>query len=240
MIGAPRGQIKGDHEMDVTQRIMELHEEGKTDREIAEQLEAVGIRNQNGKPFTKTAIRARRERFQKHQKAQMEASAAIDLVDFGAYESGRSLVTDKIADTPEPPAYETADEPISEISEPLKSQIIQIVQKEIERMVGQTFTAYRAAEGELPPDPDKIAGPRGKRIALGERVKVAGTADAELLRLFELWRKEKRISFSKALDAVLWHFLGKPKLSFELRDASATGSDGWSVLHATPPEDYED
>jgi hypothetical protein len=99
------------------------------------------------------------------------------------------------------------------ISEAMKAEIRSIVREEL-----QASSQPPVAQLELPPliDTDKkVLSERGHKMAPAKRPKIAGTVDAELLRLFEDWRKERGISLSRALDTALWHLLGKPKLSFE-------------------------
>lgn len=103
------------------------------------------------------------------------------------------------------------------LPEEWRRQIIHIVQTEIKRMECQTI---QKTQIDLPPLPGKFKGPEGKSRAYGGRLKIAGTADAALVEELEKWRKERGISLSRALDAALWHFLGKPPLSFEKSDKS--------------------
>jgi hypothetical protein len=110
---------------------------------------------------------------------------------------------------------ELAENPDTEpISEGLKAQIIQIVRSEVKSMLGgQTFPKLRT---ELPPLPkEKIDGEKGRKVAPGRRTKIASTLDSELERLFQEWREERRLTLSRGLDVVFWHFFGKPPLSFE-------------------------
>ena len=87
---------------------------------------------------------------------------------------------------------------------------------------------------ELPPLPTKEKGEKGRPVGKGERVKLAGTCDKALAQRLEGWRKERGMSLSRAIDTALWHFLGKPPLSFEISEVSDKESDAWAVLHATP------
>ncbi len=97
----------------------------------------------------------------------------------------------------------------------LKSLITQTVEAEAGRILGeQTFPKSQTVDKEPPPLPGKIKGAHDRPV-LGKRVKLAGTADAELVRLLDEWRRERGMSLSRAIDTALWHFLGKPALSFQ-------------------------
>jgi len=108
--------------------------------------------------------------------------------------------------------------PDSPLPEAWKHEIIQIVRAELNAAMKslQAVPISPKDKPELAPaPPERIMGEHGKKVNPGKRVKIAGTADAELVRLFEQWRQERGITLSRALDAALWHFLGKPALSFE-------------------------
>lgn len=68
----------------------------------------------------------------------------------------------------------------------------------------------------LPPMPDRVQGDRGLPVDDGYRVKIASTVDAELSVLLDKWRRKRGLTLAKAIDTALWHFFGRPKLSFEL------------------------
>ena len=54
-----------------------------------------------------------------------------------------------------------------------------------------------------------------KKHKIGRREKLAITVDGELFdRLQEMY--QDGVSISHVIDSALWHFFGKPKLSFEL------------------------
>ncbi len=74
----------------------------------------------------------------------------------------------------------------------LKSLITQTVEAEAGRILGeQTFPKSQTVDKEPPPLPGKIKGAHDRPVAQGKRVKLAGTADAELVRLLDEWRRER-------------------------------------------------
>ncbi|MFH1117279.1 MAG: hypothetical protein V1792_25455 [Pseudomonadota bacterium] len=92
-------------------------------------------------------------------------------------------------------------------------------------MEEQTLPTFQISGEDLPPEPTKIDGGKGRKISPAERVKIAGTVDKSLEERFQEWRKDKGLSLSKALDTALWHFLGKPRLSFEKSETSDEKAD---------------
>lgn len=236
---------------EITKRILALTKKGWTDAEIAERLTADGVTNEKGGHFTKNAVRSRRERARKSRPpVKSDTTDTSDIKD--ASVSASSEADTSAASEASPPVPSDISEPsdisldisekpdMSEITgQPLpeqwKRQIVQIIQAEIGRMMQsvQTLPKHQTEQAvsteiidrPLPPEPKKIPGPKSKPIALGSRVKIAGTCDARLYTLFEQWRSKRGITLSRALDAALWHFLGQPDLSFQIKSEESEGSD---------------
>ena len=185
-----------------TKRILELARKGLSDTKIAEKLAVEGFKNEKGGAFDRNSVHSRRLRAQPKLTNKTPAS--------------------DISEISEKPLAISEESAISEhaqlLPEEWKSQIVQIVRQEIQAAVeSQTLPKDQI---ELPPLPAKVAGPHGKPIGEGKRVKLAGTTDAELARRLESWRKERGITLSRALDAALWNFLGRPPMSFEISETS--------------------
>jgi hypothetical protein len=194
-----------------TKRILELATEGLNDNEISDKLSVEGYKNDKGKPFNSKSVYSRRLRAQKNApESHAKRSETSDVSDDSFGPSGTPDISDI---TPLPEAWRT--------------EIIEIVRQEIQSMIqDQTIPTPQTEAPDLPPMPsEKIKGEHGKPINPGKRVKVAGTVDAELERLFQKWRESKGITLSRALDVALWHFLGKPKLSFEVSELSEISDD---------------
>jgi len=113
----------------------------------------------------------------------------------------------------------------SGISDAMREEIRQIVQQEIQAaMKSQTLQKDQIEPAPVLDSSQKVIDTATKRkVAPVKRPKIAGTVDAELMRRFEAWRKEKGLTLSSALDTALWHFLGKPSLSFQITDKSDNG-----------------
>jgi hypothetical protein len=76
---------------------------------------------------------------------------------------------------------------------------------------------------EVPPSPEKILRAergRGRPGNARGRVKLAGTVDVELERLFREECTRRGMSVSRLLDTVIWHYFGKPRFSFETSEKS--------------------
>jgi hypothetical protein len=63
-----------------------------------------------------------------------------------------------------------------------------------------------------PPEPERVPGTRRENR---EWERVSATVDSNLMKLFNLERKKRRMSTSRLLETILWLHYGKPKLSYE-------------------------
>jgi hypothetical protein len=108
------------------------------------------------------------------------------------------------------------------IPDDMKTLIRQIVQEEIRQtMETQTPPKPLLPDIPLPPRPRKIDSPAGRKIELGDRVKLGISVDSELARLLAEWQNAdgRKIGTSQAIDAILWQFFHRPALSHDLPDA---------------------
>jgi len=98
----------------------------------------------------------------------------------------------------------------------LRQEIIKIVRAELDA-VSARQPAPNLLTIELPPVPPvKLTSRTGRKVSPQRRAKLATNCDAELARLFEEWRIKRGLALNRALDAALWHLLGKPPLSFQI------------------------
>lgn len=133
------------------------------------------------------------------------------------------------ADKPRKPksdASETSEKTLaiseqSDMSDSLKTQIIQIVRDEVTTMLeSQTIPKLQTESPPLPKEKETNE-ETGRKRAKGGRTKIAGTLDKELDRLFREWREERGVlTLSRGLDVIFWHFFNKPKMSFEISEDS--------------------
>jgi hypothetical protein len=103
-----------------------------------------------------------------------------------------------------------------------KSLIIQTVREEVSRVMETQNIPKSLISGveELPVPGGKIKGEKERPVNPGKRLKIAGTADKTLVEGLQRWCKDRGVTLSRGLDAALWTFLGKPKLSFETPETS--------------------
>lgn len=116
------------------------------------------------------------------------------------------------------PKKKTRDAPV--VTEELRKEILATVRAELAARPSGEISSDLATI-ELPPRPaEKIPGKSGRKVSPERREKIATNCDAELLRLFTEWSTKRGLALNRALDAALWHFLGKPRLSFEISKES--------------------
>jgi hypothetical protein len=65
---------------------------------------------------------------------------------------------------------------------------------------------------EEPPEPERVPGTRKENR---EWERVSATVDSNLMKLFNLERKQRRMSTSRLLETILWLHFNKPRLSYE-------------------------
>jgi hypothetical protein len=194
---------------------------------IAETLNSEGLLNTEGNPWDRNSIRNYYRRMKKAGLVEQAINVEKAIISMA---SDKSETSDKTVDVSDRPDISDG----TQLPEEWRRQISQMIQTELKTMMAslqtvqedQTAQAEPARMGELAPTPsERIKGQHGKPINPGGRVKIAGTVDERLEALFQQWRESKGISLSRALDAALWHFLGKPKLSFEMLDQSKLSDD---------------
>jgi hypothetical protein len=193
---------------------------------IAETLNSEGLLNTEGKPWDRNSIR---NYFRRMKKALVEQSASAEKATI-LVASETSETSDKTVDVSDRP--DISDR--TQLPEEWRRQISQMIQTEFKTMMASLQTVQKnqtaqtgpARIPELAPMPsERIKGQHGKPVNPGGRVKIAGTVDERLEALFQQWREARGITLSRALDAALWHFLGKPKMSFEISDQSELSDD---------------
>ncbi len=207
--------------MDVNQRIRELKEKGLSNAKIAAALTVEGYKAKGGTPFTADTVSDRLYRMkQKDRQAAgasdtTETSDQLPVLTVVRREPEKPVESKAVQLTVVPKSSHKSNTPETPlIPKDLQTLIALMVTDEVNaRMEGQK---YPICQTEEPPLPKRTAtSEKGKPKAPGERVKIAGTIDSVLGAKFDEWRLEKGITLSRALDIALWHFLGKPKLSFE-------------------------
>ena len=253
---------------DITTRIVELKGQGLTYPQIAERLNAEGLRTAKGGLFTRTNVQQYVLRFNKRQATNTgEAAKAGEPIateepdvepanvgeSFGQEEPDVSLAIpcETVAqDSVEPEIANGGErceaidressvakhgevcedstlanirqpcealdlakrgEPIATLPDQWLAIIRRVVREELSSMqVTQTVAQTTANDFPTVPRNPGARGLAGKRETLpGCRV------DEVLYNRFNADRAEQRISASDLMNRILWHYYGKPKLSFE-------------------------
>jgi hypothetical protein len=188
---------------------------------IAETLNGEGLLNTEGKPWDRNSIRNYYRRMKKPGLAERSNASESKGIAFTSEIPERSDKPIEVSDK-----LDISD--VTQLPEEWKLQISQMIQTELKSMMTevQTIQTYQTGAQELAPMPsERIKGEHGKPVNPGGRVKLAGTVDERLEALFQQWRESKGITLSRALDTALWHFLGKPKLSFQMSEISEISDD---------------
>lgn len=150
-----------------------------------------------------------------------EASGASERSELS--ETSEMPESSEAAETSEPSVMSELPEPSdTPIPDAWRREVRDLVREEITSMMqSQTLPKVPTTGVEWPPIPPEEINPTTKRTrARGSREKLGVIIDAELHRLFHEWTEEHDLSYSKGLETVLWLFFDRPKLSFEVSEAS--------------------
>jgi len=96
--------------------------------------------------------------------------------------------------------------------ERVKEDLRAFVKEQISSTSAKPAFKSQTHELEEPPLPTREKGGR-KHVVMRE--KLSGTADKTLMEMFEQERTRRGMTVSRMIDMVLWHYFGRPKLSFE-------------------------
>jgi hypothetical protein len=227
-----------------------LKQSGLTYAAVADALNGDGYGNSRGKPWTGSAVDQAIRRHRAEQSAPQPVTEPEQAIPSEITEESDTPVEPELSDQSEtgavtPDAFdaetsaatETHEDPtpaaISSIAsdrsditdtipEAWRPQILQMIQTAMETMkTDQTIQIDQTpAMGPAPTPGDRVPGGKGKPVNPGKRVKIAGTVDAVLEKHVRRWMKKQGATLSHVLDAALWHFFGKPPLSFEITETS--------------------
>ncbi len=90
-----------------------------------------------------------------------------------------------------------------------------MIQAEVQRAI-QDLKPSQVSGGKYPMAPQPKL--KGKKFLNSERVKLSVMVDKNLYKQVLTAGRETSRSYSQIVDAALWHYFGKPKLSFEGKD----------------------
>ena len=182
---------------DLMTRLTELVQEyGHQWKKIAPIIAAEGYRDRQGNPYSDNYLR-------KRMKTQETAS-----------QEKRSEHSEhgKLSERSVPDILDLARAVISLLSEDNH------LQSAMRDVLGNPQCTAQGPQHEMPPQPEHITDRRW--------LKLAGTCDCELVKLFHDYRRKLRLSVSQMLDYVLWNFFGKPRLSFQSKSSEDSEHQG--------------
>ena len=192
------------------ERAGELVEEmGTRWKEIAEVIEKEGYRDQAGNPLSANALRKRWKRHGTHAvitrkpvKTTPSKGERRDVSDVSESKAGRGDL-------------EALKHFLEDQTSVLKKDLKEFVREQVETLAPQA-----------PPEPSPQvpgyprAAPMGQRDETGRgwadpwrRVKLGGTVNHRLEKMFQQERIRRELSVSRMLDTVIWHYFGCPELS---------------------------
>lgn len=134
-------------------------------------------------------------------------------------EPAKDDMVDRIDDDLTPDAIVDKDDKIDKCEvqtmlEAMEARLMQTIEARISAAMAGTTQAAKVDNYDMPPMPPKI-GAAGKQFA-GRKSDLRARVDSELMKLLESQAREHFSgNMSRCLDAVLWHYFNKPRLSFE-------------------------
>jgi hypothetical protein len=118
---------------------------------------------------------------------------------------------DKPVETPKVDNVDKIPDNIDSKLTALEQRLREYVDQRIEAM---NQTTAQVDKVDVPPQPPKL-GPSGKKLK-GKKENIRALIDAELWKLFDSECREHHAgNQSRALDAILWRYFNRPRLSFE-------------------------
>ena len=101
---------------------------------------------------------------------------------------------------------------VEDMMKPVMMRIAQEAATEVFRSMSISARSELVPTLDEPPEPERIPGTRRENR---EWERVSATVDSNLMKLFNLERKKRRMSTSRLLETILWLHYGKPNLSYE-------------------------
>lgn len=96
----------------------------------------------------------------------------------------------------------------------------QIVRNEVERMMESIRPTSDLLEAAPFPSEKLPREGKGRPPSPGHREPLGTTLDGELYKLFREECIKRGMTAARLLDTIIWHYFGKPRLSFEISDES--------------------
>jgi hypothetical protein len=190
------------------ERVEQLIQEfsGREWKKISERLleEGYGELGTNflGKKYARWESKKGEELLQEPEKDQPDGVAA--MIEF---------ITKRIFEQPIPEEWiSQIEDHVEDMMKPVMIRIAQEAATEVFQSMSISARSELVPTLEEPPEPERVPGTRRENR---EWERVSATVDSNLMKLFNLERKKRRMSTSRLLETILWLHYGKPNLSYE-------------------------
>jgi len=189
-------------------RVEQLIQEfsGREWKKISERLleEGYGELGTNflGKKYARWESKKGEELLQEPEKDQPDGVAA--MIEF---------ITKRIFEQPIPEEWiSQIEDHVEDMMKPVMIRIAQEAATEVFQSMSISARSELGSTLDEPPEPERVPGTRRENR---EWERVSATVDSNLMKLFNLERKRRRMSTSRLLETILWLHYGKPNLSYE-------------------------
>ena len=123
------------------------------------------------------------------------------------------FITKRIFEQPIPEEWiSQIEDHVEDMMKPVMIRIAQEAATEVFQSMSISARSELGSTLDEPPEPERVPGTRRENR---EWERVSATVDSNLMKLFNLERKRRRMSTSRLLETILWLHYGKPNLSYE-------------------------
>jgi len=168
-------------------RAQALHDEGQSWETVADILAREGVTTNRGRPYTATSMRIMSKNLSNESTGQVPAAPPV--------ERDEPLSIDKV----------------DRLMHSIMQRVERLIDEKIQAALGARRAVASVSREDDPPSPPKT----GKRLH-GEKKDLRARIDRNLMNLLEVdCQTHYSGNMSKCLDAILWRYYDKPRLSFE-------------------------
>jgi len=123
------------------------------------------------------------------------------------------LIVKRIFNQPIPEQWiSEIEDHVEDMMKPVMIRIAQEAATEVLQSMSVSARSELVPTLAEPPEPERVPGTRRENR---EWERVSATVDSNLMKLFNLERKKRRMSTSRLLETILWLHYGKPTLSYD-------------------------
>jgi hypothetical protein len=182
----------------IINRASELRAQGLPWSAVASTLTAEGLMDSTGKPFTGESTR---KFLFRHKQDTLDKGGQV----------GVAANRDKVDTVEAEPVHETVTkEEVSNMLQQTEARLSALIDSKIKAAFGEGGSVVSAGKRDDPPRPPK----EGKRFT-GKKEDIRARIDSELFKRLNEDCEHYGGNMSTCLDAILWRYYEKPRLSFE-------------------------